>query len=167
MKMKQKVAFVAILVFFSSMFLGVTSVQAKATKTPLSFSFTIPHSPGHPDEKIWFSDGIIHVRNANHVGVASNGLTGVTTYLGNLNAVMDSNGFFVFGNGRGTFTFNGGCGSFEGNLILKIRDYSAFGWFTCHGDGKYDGMLIKGNFALDATTGLFNAECEILDPHGG
>ena len=108
-------------------------------------------------------------RNADHIGEAKNGFSGTTKYLGNLNAEIDANGYFVNGNGWGTFSVKGtGCRDqgkdFEGNLVLKIRDYSSvFGKFTCHGSNAFDGMLIKGTFVLNSD-GWFDAECEIIDP---
>ncbi|MHA2293745.1 MAG: hypothetical protein ACXACK_16410 [Candidatus Hodarchaeales archaeon] len=90
--------------------------------------------------------------------------------MGNLNAELDNEGHYVNGNGWGTVTIESDQGTFEGKLVLKIRDYiTIFGEFTCHGIGMSDGKLLKGTFTVNVFTvpATLNAEVEILNPHGG
>ncbi|MFW9856218.1 MAG: hypothetical protein ACFFFG_14295 [Candidatus Thorarchaeota archaeon] len=169
MKLQQKAALVGLLVFWSSLFMSVAHVQAKASQTPISFSFSLVYIPGgHPDEKKWISEGILHARKADHNGMAWGDLEGSTRYLGNLNAEIDAAGHYVNGNGWGTFTIGTASDWFEGILVLKIRNYlSISGQLNCHGNGMYEGMHLKATFVLNLGTGSWEAEGTILDAHDG
>ncbi len=160
--MKRAVIGMSVLVV--SLLLATSGVQAKATKTP--FTFTAADIALGEPEREWVDDeGILHVRNQAYQFVVSGDFDGTLSGLVNVNmdlATGDGDGF-----GTLLLAVTGGGGTFEGRFTATFEGGAISGEFVGHGTGDFEGMKIMGTFAPAGPppAGL-NFEGIVLDPHG-
>lgn len=182
MKIQKKTALLGILILVSSLFLGISQVQARATKISFeSLEFLSGPLPGPepgPPGKVWIKGGILHIRDQLFLfAVVDGDLFGTVEYLANWNIDLATNS----GVGWGSNCFSGewvsegpytGPVSWDGFSVIKVTDFGkpnmfVSGKYVGHGGDGLEGMLIKGIFETHPTIpyGTILAGT-VLSPHG-
>ncbi len=169
-KIKQHTILIGLTMLICSFILvvGVTAttpIETLGHKTPITFGFTNVHDGNF--ERMWFSDGILHLRGAPHDGIVSGDLLGTLTYTGDINLNMET----YDGTGQGilclSVTYGDLSGTFRGRMVIKVNGGIITAMFICHGDGDFEGMKLKGTGGgiMNPET-IYLADAIILNPHG-
>jgi hypothetical protein len=154
------------------------SVKGKATTIPI-VGFEKVVSIG-PAERIWESDGILHVRERENRNVFVGTCGGDpcsfgVPFIANRNQNLATGDGVVFGSFAyvvdGTkFTWGSRIGSFEGRWEGKIDGATGVItiWFVAQGSADFEGMQLKGTGMVPPPAVLTEHPIEafILDPHG-
>ncbi len=150
-KMEKLITIASLSLLISTFFIGTMIVQGKSSRTTITFMYTnVPTDLGNPEP--WNSGNVWHLRNVGHVGDAwsdSADFYGSISYVGNLNLFDDLWASTTMNSvGWGAFSFkgwyNGEYVSFEGLLVIKIKESYVTGMFVCKGGDGFQGMQIKG-----------------------
>jgi hypothetical protein len=173
-KFRHSVALIGLTLLFFSL-ICIVGVEAGtpgkpettlAHKTPITFKFTNNHDGTF--DRMWTSDGILHMRGADHDGVIreGGGFEGTLTYMGDLNLNIVT----YDGAGGGTICFSvdyeGLTGDFEGRMVFKVNGGYITAMFVCHGDGDFEGMHFKGTAeGVMLPGGFYSANAVLLNPN--
>ena len=159
MKVKKVLMIVSALLVLSV----IAPAMASATKIPVKGSITaILTVPG----EVRITEGNIMIqRDTEAEGPASGDLAGKIHISSNVNLNLNTGKGVAFG----TFVFTDAHGTFKGMWRVRYTGFVHFeGAAEGHGNGAYDGMLVKLSFKGLNPPGVINIDYEgiVLSPKG-
>jgi hypothetical protein len=140
-----------------------SAVQAKATQTPYEFTVT-DVSVGVP-EKVWVSNGILHIRGQTVTTAITGDIVGTAITIRSVNVDLSTGSGEAWGTFARTVTWQGASGTFEGHFTAKITASSTIVKLVGQGGGDLDGLQNR-DILTSAAPGVFEGEGIILNTKG-
>ncbi len=142
---------------------ATTGAHARATLTPYEFTVTDVES-GRPD-RVWISDGILHIRGLPVKTVITGDIVGTADTIRNVNVDLSTGDAEAWGTFVRSVTWQGLSGTFEGHFTAKVIDGATVVRLVGHGSGAFDGMHHR-DVLHSVEPGVNEGGGIILDPHG-